>query len=220
MQDCRFEKCYAESGIAVRGKPAYSFAKRCFDIAVSLLILILFFWLFLIIIVAIKLDDGGKAIYVSERVGKHGKIFKFYKFRSMCINADKMVDKLDSSNETDGNLFKIKNDPRITRVGKFLRRASLDELPQIINVLKGDMSLVGPRPPLVREVENYAQLDYIRLAVVGGLTCYWQVKGRSSINFDGMVELDKKYIEERSVLTDIKILFLTIPAVLKGDGAY
>ena len=131
-----------------------------------------------------------------------------------------MLDSIRHLNETSGELFKIKDDPRITRVGKFLRKTSLDELPQFFNIIKGDISFVGPRSPLPREVANYTDYSMQRLSVIGGLTCYWQVSGRSQIDFSGMVELDYKYIRERGFLTDIKILFLTIPAVIKGDGAY
>lgn len=201
-------------------KKAYSVVKRVFDVAASLTALILFFWVFAIIALVIKLNDGGPVFYVSKRVGRFGKEFDFYKFRSMHVNAEEMLGDLLSQNETSGQLFKMKNDPRITRVGMFLRKTSLDELPQLFNILKGDMSFVGPRPPLVREVENYTEYSMQRLSVIGGLTCYWQISGRSEIDFNGMVKLDMQYISERSVLTDLKILFKTIPAVIKGDGAY
>lgn len=209
-----------EFTVSVEEKKIYNAVKRCFDIVASLLCIILFSWLFLAIAIAIKLDDGGRVFYVSTRVGKFGKNFKFYKFRSMCENADDVFEEIKELNESAGLIFKIKDDPRITRVGRFLRRTSLDELPQIFNILKGDMSFVGPRPPLEREVVDYTDFSMQRLTVVGGLTCYWQISGRSKIDFSGMVKLDCKYIEERSILTDLKILFLTIPAVLKGDGAY
>lgn len=202
-------------------KPVYTFFKRVFDLLFSALALILLSPIFLMIAIAIKIDDTkGPVIYVSERVGKNGRIFKFYKFRSMCADADKIYHDLQHTNETGGPTFKMKDDPRVTKVGKFLRKTSLDELPQIVNILKGDMSFVGPRPPMRREVENYPDYPMERLAVTGGLSCYWQIQGRSSIDFNGMVELDLKYIKERSILTDLKILFLTIPAVLNGDGAY
>ena len=201
-------------------KKAYSVVKRVFDVAASLTALILFFWVFAIIALVIKLNDGGPVFYVSKRVGRFGKEFDFYKFRSMHVNAEEMLGDLLSQNETIGQLFKMKNDPRITRVGMFLRKTSLDELPQLFNILKGDMSFVGPRPPLVREVENYTEYSMQRLSVIGGLTCYWQISGRSEIDFNGMIKLDMQYISERSVLTDLKILFKTIPAVIKGDGAY
>ncbi len=201
-------------------KKFYSFVKRAFDITVALLLVILFWWLFVGIAIAIKIDDGGPVLYVHNRVGLYGKEFKFYKFRSMRTDADKMLESIQHLNESSGELFKMKNDPRITRVGRFLRKTSLDELPQFFNIIKGDISFVGPRSPLPREVANYTDYSMQRLSVIGGLTCYWQVSGRSQIDFSGMVELDYKYIRERGFLTDIKILFLTIPAVIKGDGAY
>lgn len=201
-------------------KKAYNVVKRIFDVVVSVICLILFFWVYLLIALAIKIDDGGPVFYVSNRVGKFGKEFKFYKFRSMRPDAEEILKDIKDQNEAEGELFKIKNDPRITRVGRFIRRTSLDELPQIFNIIKGDMSIVGPRPPLPCEVENYSDYAMRRLSVIGGLTCYWQINGRSNIDFDGMVEYDFKYIKERSMWTDLKIIFKTIPAVLKGDGAY
>lgn len=204
----------------VEEKNFYNFIKRVFDFTAALFFVILFFWLFLGIAIAIKIDDGGPVFYISNRVGRYGKEFKFYKFRSMRTDADEMFDSIKDKNETSGELFKMKNDPRITRMGKFLRRTSMDELPQFFNIIKGDISFVGPRSPLPREVENYTDYSMQRLSVIGGLTCYWQVSGRSQIDFSGMVELDYKYIKERGVWTDLKILFLTIPAVFRGDGAY
>ena len=201
-------------------KKFYSIVKRTFDITVALLFVILFWWLFVGIAIAIKIDDGGSVFYVHNRVGLYGREFKFYKFRSMRTDADKMLDSIRHLNETSGELFKIKDDPRITRVGKFLRKTSLDELPQFFNIIKGDISFVGPRSPLPREVENYTDYSMQRLSVIGGLSCYWQISGRSQIDFSGMVELDYKYIKERGFLTDLKILLLTLPAVIRGDGAY
>ncbi len=215
-----FKQKYIAAHICLEEKPVYEFVKRLFDLFFSLVGLVVLSPVFLIIAVAIKLDDGGKIIYSSDRVGKHGKVFKFYKFRSMCENADEMYINLKEINETGGPTFKLKDDPRITRLGRILRKSSLDELPQLLNILRGDMSFVGPRPPLVREVESYDVSSMERLAVIGGLTCYWQISGRSNIDFNGMVELDEKYIQNRGVLTDLKIIFLTIPAVFKGDGAY
>ncbi len=202
-------------------KPVYDFLKRIFDFLFSLIAIILFSPIFLIILIMIKIDDPkGSVIYVSDRVGKNGKIFKFYKFRSMCTDADTKYSDLLCTNETGGPTFKMKDDPRVTRVGKFIRKTSLDELPQLFNIIKGDMSFIGPRPPMLREVESYPDYPMERLSVLGGLSCYWQIMGRSSIDFKGMIELDLKYIKERSIITDVKILFLTIPAVFKGDGAY
>lgn len=202
-------------------KPIYDVVKRIFDFVFSLIAIILFSPFFLIISILIKIDDPkGPVIYVSDRVGKNGKIFKFYKFRSMCVDADKKYSELLDTNETGGPTFKMKEDPRVTRIGRFIRKTSLDELPQLFNIIKGDMSFIGPRPPMLREVESYPDYPMERLSVLGGLSCYWQIMGRSSIDFKGMIELDLKYIKERSILTDIKILFLTIPAVFRGDGAY
>lgn len=206
--------------MTVTKKPIYEFFKRALDIVCSGLALLVLSPIFLIIAIAVR-SDGGPAFYSQERVGKNGKLFRIYKFRSMCVNADspEMLAKLAALNEMDGPAFKIKNDPRITKVGRFIRRTSLDELPQLINIFIGDMTIVGPRPPLVSEVAQYTEYQRQRLLVKQGLTCYWQCSGRNNINFEEWVELDLKYIRERSLWTDIKIIFMTIPAVLSGDGA-
>ena len=205
---------------ACQEKPVYDFIKRVFDILLSGLAIILLSPLLLGLAIAVR-SDGGPAIYSQRRVGKNGKRFRIYKFRSMCVNADspEMLAKLAAMNEMDGPAFKIKNDPRITKVGRFIRRTSMDELPQLFNIFVGDMTIVGPRPPLESEVRQYTEYQMQRLQVKQGLTCYWQCSGRNNINFDEWVELDHKYIRERSLWTDIKILFRTIPAVLSGDGA-
>ena len=205
---------------ACQEKPVYDFIKRVFDILLSGLAIILLSPLLLGLAIAVR-SDGGPAIYSQRRVGKNGKRFRIYKFRSMCVNADspEMLAKLAAMNEMDGPAFKIKNDPRITKVGRFIRRTSMDELPQLFNIFVGDMTIVGPRPPLESEVQQYTEYQMQRLQVKQGLTCYWQCSGRNNINFDEWVELDLKYIRERSLWTDIKILFRTIPAVLSGDGA-
>ena len=206
--------------MTVEKKPVYEFFKRAMDIVCSGLALLILSPLFLILAIAVR-SDGGPAFYTQERVGKDGKLFRIFKFRSMCMNADspEMLAKLAALNEMDGPAFKIKNDPRITKVGRFIRRTSLDELPQLINIFIGDMTIVGPRPPLVSEVAQYTDYQRQRLLVKQGLTCYWQCSGRNNINFQEWVELDLKYIRERSLWTDIKIIFKTIPAVLSGDGA-
>jgi lipopolysaccharide/colanic/teichoic acid biosynthesis glycosyltransferase len=206
--------------ITVPKKPVYGFFKRVFDIVFSLLGLLVLLVPLAIVCVIILIDSpGASPIFVQERVGKNGKIFKFYKFRSMVPNADEMIGTLYERNEMNGPVFKLKNDPRITKVGRFIRRASIDELPQLWNVLKGDMSLVGPRPPLVREVEKYTEYQKQRLAVTPGMTCYWQVQPkRNNIPFERWLELDLKYIKERSHLVDIKLLFLTIGAVFGMEG--
>jgi len=196
------------------------FLKRCLDIAVSSVMLIILSPLFLATAVAIKIENPGPAFYSQTRVGKWGKLFTMVKFRSMVVGADKMKDELLDQDEAGGVIFKIKRDPRITRIGQIIRKLSIDELPQLWNVLKGDMSLVGPRPPVPREVGEYQYSDRRRLDVIPGITCIWQVSGRSDIDFEGQVKLDVQYIESQSFLTDLKILFKTIPAVLLGKGAY
>jgi exopolysaccharide biosynthesis polyprenyl glycosylphosphotransferase len=190
------------------------------DIALSTIGLILCIPLFVAVAIAIKRDSPGPVIFKQQRVGKDGKTFTMYKFRTMVVNAEEILDELLSKNEADGPVFKIKEDPRVTKSGKWLRKTSIDELPQLWNVLKGDMSLVGPRPPLEREVVQYDNYQRQRLSVKPGITCYWQVSGRSNTTFDEWVELDIKYIQEQSLWTDIKLLFKTIGAVLRKDGAY
>lgn len=198
----------------------YRKRKRLLDIFGSLALLILFSPIFLFVALAIKLTSRGPIFYVSNRVGLCGRIFPFYKFRSMYIDADKRKDQLSEQNEKDGPIFKMKNDPRITPIGRFIRKYSLDELPQLINVFLGHMSLVGPRPPLPKEVEQYDAYMAERLSVRPGLTCYWQIMGRSDLSFEEWMELDHRYLTEMSVWVDLKILFMTPVAVLRGDGAY
>ena len=194
--------------------------KRLLDIFGSLALIILFGPLMLIIVALVKLEDGGPAVFTQTRVGKFGCEFKMLKFRSMCLDAEARLKELLAKNHhQEGVTFKIKDDPRITRVGKWLRKFSLDELPQFFNVLKGDMSLVGPRPPVPREVAMYSLADRRRLAVKPGITCFWQIGGRSEIDFSGQVQLDVDYIERQSFWVDVKILLQTVPAVLSGKGA-
>lgn len=201
-------------------KRFYYAVKRIFDVCASLLALIILMPLMIAVAAAIRFDSKGNVIYSQERVGKNGKIFKMFKFRSMIENADEMVEKLRHLNEMDGPVFKISNDPRITKIGRFIRKTSIDELPQLINIIKGDMSIVGPRPPLPDEVSKYTEFEKRRLSVAQGLTCYWQISGRSSIAFHEWIQLDLKYIKEQCIITDIKIIFLTIAAVIKRKGAY
>lgn len=201
-------------------KPIYEFFKRMLDIVCSITALVCLSWLFLITALAIMIEDGGNPFFVQTRVGKNGKVFRMYKFRSMYMGAEHEINKLQDKNEADGPVFKIANDPRVTRVGAFIRRTSIDELPQLINILKGDMSIVGPRPPLKNEVLEYNDFQLQRLLVKPGLTCYWQCSGRSDVSFDEWMRLDIKYIKERSFWNDIKIIFNTIPAVIIGKGAY
>ncbi len=194
--------------------------KRLLDLAIILLLSIPTLLVMAAIAIAIKLDSEGPIIYTSPRVGRDGKLFMMYKFRSMVSNADEQKEALRELNEADGPLFKIKQDPRQTRVGRLLRRLSLDELPQLFNVLSGEMSLVGPRPPLPEEVELYKPWHRQRLAVVGGMTGLWQVSGRSDLSFDELCMLDIYYIENWTLGLDIRILLQTIPHMLSGRGAY
>ena len=195
--------------------------KRVLDIIISLSALLLLSPLFAIVALAIKLTDGGNVFYVQTRIGKQGKPFPFPKFRSMVINADKLKDNLLNEADRKGDVtFKMKKDPRVTAIGRFIRRFSIDELPQLWCVLIGDMSIVGPRPPVPREVALYTQEDRRRLEVIPGLTGIWQVSGRSDIGFKQQVELDVLYIESHGFLLDIKLILKTIPAVLTGKGAY
>lgn len=194
--------------------------KRMFDFIASLVALIVLSPLFLLIAILIKLEDGGPVFFGQMRVGKFGRAFKMYKFRSMCLDAEQKLETLLGRNHhKEGITFKIKDDPRITRVGRWLRKFSLDELPQLYNVLIGDMSLVGPRPPTVREVTMYSLVHRRRLAIKPGITCFWQISGRAEIDFSGQVQLDVDYIAARSFLTDFRILLRTVPAVLSGKGA-
>lgn len=208
------------SAICISEKKIYSFFKRLFDIILAFVALVVLFLPLILIAVIIVIDSpGASPIFSQIRVGKNGKEFKLYKFRSMVPSAENMLGELLPQNEMKGPAFKIKEDPRITRFGRFIRRTSIDELPQFWNVLKGDMSLVGPRPPLPREVEMYTEYQLGRLSVTPGITCYWQVQPkRNSLSFDQWVEFDMKYIKERSFKTDIVILFKTIGAVCGMEG--
>lgn len=210
----------AEPEITIYEKPVYLAVKRCFDIVFSLLCIIVFTIPILFVMLLIVIDSpGASPIYTQYRVGKNGRVFKFYKLRSMVPEADQMLDSLLDQNEMEGPAFKISNDSRITRVGRVIRRTCIDELPQLWNILKGDMSFVGPRPPLPREVEQYNDFQRNRLSVVPGLTCYWQIQpNRNSLTFDKWLELDLKYIEERNVKTDLMIIFKTVGAVLNMEG--
>ena len=195
----------------------YLFLKRLIDIVGSGLGILILIPVFLIIGILIKLEDPKGSVFFSQkRNGLNGKEFNMYKFRSMVHNAEDLLESLMSKNEMDGPVFKIKDDPRITKIGKFIRKTSLDELPQLFNVLKGDMSLVGPRPPIPREVIQYNTYQFQRLLVKPGITCYWQISGRNNIDFDEWVELDLKYIKERNLFKDIYIILMTLP-VLLGD---
>ena len=195
--------------------------KRMIDVFGSLVGMILLSPVFLGIALAVKLTSPGPVIFAQVRVGRYGRHFRFYKFRSMYVDAEERKKELLAKNESkDGVIFKMKDDPRITKVGKFLRRTSLDELPQLWNVFIGDMSLVGPRPPVPKEVQEYTLDDRKRLDVIPGITCLWQIRGRSEIPFHEQVRLDKEYIMAPSIWTDIKILLKTVPAIIGGKGAY
>lgn len=203
------------------GRWGYRLVKRTSDILFSLAVLVFFSWLFLIVAIAIKIDDPeGPVFFAQERIGRDGKPFKMYKFRSMCSDAEERLAELQELNEKDGPVFKIANDPRITRVGSVIRKLSIDELPQFFNVLGGDMSIVGPRPPLPKEVEKYTPRQAQRLSVRGGLTCYWQTRrNRDAITFDEWIELDLLYIKQCSIWADIKLIIQTIGVVLTAQGS-
>ena len=195
--------------------------KRVVDVVASGLGMLVLSPVFLGLMLAIYLEDGWPVFYSQSRVGLHGRVFQFYKFRSMVRNADKLKEKLQEQNESaDGVIFKMKADPRVTKIGRFIRRYSLDELPQLFNVFMGDMSLVGPRPPIPSELAAYTLEDRKRLHVKPGITCIWQVSGRSDIPFKEQVQLDVKYIRSQGIWNDLKLLLQTIPAVLLGKGAY
>ena len=204
----------------VNDRPFYHVVKRLFDIVASACGLILLFPLFLFLVIKIRSEDGGPAFYSQERIGKNEKPFKMRKFRSMVVDADKMLDKLEDQNEIDGAMFKIKDDPRVTKIGHVIRKYSLDELPQLWNVLIGDMSLVGPRPPLPSEVEEYTDYDKQRLTVMPGCTGLWQVTRRSEADFDEMVWLDIVYINHSGAWEDLKLIIKTILVMIHPNGAY
>lgn len=201
-------------------KKSYWFWRRFQDIILSALALLVLWPVMLVTAIIIYVDDPhGSPIFSQVRCGRDGKLFKMYKFRSMYVDAEANLDELLEQNEMDGPAFKIKSDPRITRVGGFIRKTSIDELPQLWNILKGDMSIVGPRPALPREVELYTDLQRQRMYVTPGLTCYWQIQPkRNDISFDEWMELDLKYIQERSFLVDWKIIFKTVGAVFGKEG--
>ncbi len=215
---------YVEGNSFIVFKPLWHsfevlFIKRFIDIFISGILIVLCLPLWIIVAILIKNDSPGPVFYVQERVGKNGRLFPMYKFRSMVMGADKMQVHLTHLNEMDGPVFKIKDDPRLTRIGKLLRRTSLDELPQLFNVFLGNMSLVGPRPPIMKEVIQYRPWQRKRLSVTPGVTCLWQVTGRNEIKFDEWMKLDMQYIDNWSLLLDVKILFMTIKAVISRKGA-
>lgn len=204
-----------------KGRYAYRFVKRAFDIAFSGLILIMLSWLFLLTAIAIKIDDpSGPVFFGQDRVGRDGKRFRMWKFRSMCADAEAKLADLQAQNEKDGPVFKMADDPRITRVGHLIRKTSIDELPQFFNVFKGDMTVVGPRPALPKEVEEYTPRQEQRLLVKPGMTCLWQTRrNRDAISFDEWVELDLLYIKKCSAWDDLKLVIQTIGVVLTAQGS-
>lgn len=214
------QKNLIDNRISGKAEKRYRRAKRFLDIITSFLLLIIMFVPMSIVALAIVIDSpGASPIYIQERVGLNGKTFRLYKFRSMVADAEKQLDDLLTQNEMQGPAFKMKNDPRVTRFGKLIRRACIDELPQLVNILRGEMSFVGPRPPLPREVDQYTDYQKQRLSVIPGLTCYWQITSkRNSCSFDEWLELDLKYIEERSLKTDIMIFLKTFGVVLGMEG--
>jgi len=204
----------------VREDRIFLFFKRITDIVIAGMILLLFLPVIPVIVILIKLDSKGSILFKQKRIGKDGKEFDFFKFRSMHRGAENIIGVLRPLSGVDGPIFKLKEDPRITRVGRFLRRSSLDELPQLLNVLNGDMSIVGPRPNLPSEVAHYLPWQKRRLDVTPGITCFWQITGRSHIGFQEWMRLDLEYIRKRSLVTDFKIMLKTIPAVIARKGAY
>lgn len=202
-------------------KTGFEIVKRLFDIGASLTALTVLSPLLIASAIGVCLSDGkGKPFFVQTRVGRNGKTFRVFKFRTMCVDAEAKKESLRALNEADGPAFKIKNDPRITKFGKFLRATNIDELPQLLNILMGDMSVVGPRPPLPDEVAQYSDSDRQRLLVTPGLTCYWQAStDRNDISFARWMELDRKYIAERSVSVDLKLIFRTVYVIFRHhDG--
>lgn len=198
---------------------AYLIAKRITDVLFSGIGLIILSPVLVIVAIAIKLDSKGPIFFKQDRVGKDEELFSMYKFRSMVVNAEELKKELENQNEMSGPMFKMKKDPRITKVGRFIRKTSIDELPQLVNVIKGDMSLVGPRPSLPKEVEQFEPWMKERLTVQPGITCFWQVMGRNSIPFEEWMKLDVKYVRERNYFLDIKLIFKTFFVLFGDDSA-
>lgn len=212
------EKIYDNFYISRKGY--YYHIKRVFDIFFSLIAIVFLIPLLIAVAIFIKFDSEGEVLFTQNRVGIDGKIFKMYKFRSMFNDAELRLDKLKHLNEIDGLMFKMKEDPRVTNIGRIIRAYSIDELPQLLNVIKGDMSLIGPRPPLIREFKEYTDYDKQRLYITPGITGLWQVSGRNSLTFSEMVEIDIEYIKTLSMKKDIIIFLKTIIVVLKKENAY
>ena len=205
----------------IEGRRSFFFLKRMVDISASAIGITILIPFLIILAIMMKIEDPRGPIFFSQiRVGQNGKQFKMYKIRSMVVNAEELLEELLNQNEVAGAMFKMKRDPRITKVGRFIRKTSIDEFPQLWNVIKGDMSLVGPRPPLEREVVEYTDYDMQRLLIKPGCTGLWQVSGRNALSFEEMVELDLKYIQNLSLVNDIMIIIKTVKVVLKSDNAY
>lgn len=204
----------------IKSRFIYHGIKRIFDIVAAACGIIILSPLMIIIAVLIKIEDHGPIFYKQVRVGKNGKTFKMYKFRSMFVNADQMLAELKEQNDVEGPMFKMKDDPRITKIGHFIRKHSLDELPQFLNVIKGDMSLVGPRPPLPSEVAEYSDYDKQRLYVIPGCTGLWQTTERNEVGFNEMVQLDIEYIQRASFVFDLWIIWKTVEIIIKPNGSY
>jgi exopolysaccharide biosynthesis polyprenyl glycosylphosphotransferase len=215
----RFRRNFADPLFPCKNVP-YATAKRIFDVIVALVAIALASPIIIVTALLVKLTSRGPVLFKQVRVGAGGRYFWCYKFRSMCVDAEQKKEQLMHLNEVSGPVFKIKNDPRVTPIGSFIRKYSIDELPQFFNVLQGDMSIVGPRPPIPSEVDKYTPHERGRLAVKPGLTCLWQVNGRSNVSFERWVQLDLDYIDTMSLKNDFKILWQTIPAVLRGSGAH
>lgn len=211
---CNMREIYREKSAV------YKLIKRLMDVLLSAAALLVLSPVFLITAVVIKCEDRGPVFFVQQRAGKDMKPFSIYKFRSMYVNADEKMAQMMKHNEQTGHAFKIKDDPRITRTGKVIRRFSIDELPQLINIIKGDMSIVGPRPILTFQMEECSPYERQRLVVRPGLTCYWQIGGRADVTWEEWVELDLDYIEDMGLWTDLKMILRTVPVVFSGDGAY
>ena len=210
-----------DGSVVLNDHPFYLFAKRSIDILGALLGILLLSLLFIVVALLIKMEDPkGPVFFTQKRVGLNGREFKMFKFRSMVSDAEERLKELLKYNEVSGAMFKMKDDPRITKIGKFIRKTSIDELPQLFNVLKGEMSLVGPRPPLPREVEVYSDYDKQRLMVIPGCTGLWQATARNSVGFEEMVELDLEYIKKRSILFDIKIILKTVLVLFGSKDAF
>ena len=197
----------------------YLVIKRIIDVICALCGILLLIPVMIVVAIWIKLESKGAIFFKQERVGQNGKLFLMYKFRSMCTDAEYLLDKLQDKNEMSGPMFKIKNDPRVTKAGKFIRKTSIDELPQLFNILRGEMSIVGPRPSLPKEVAQFTSFQKQRLVAKPGLTCYWQVRGRSDVSFEEWMEMDVQYIEERNTWIDISLIFMTMGVLFGDEGA-